>query len=75
MDFNLIIDFFKENSWIFGSSGLVGLFVLLKSIFGKSTNASQQIRTGKNSINIQSNNDVIVGDINNARKTENRRRG
>ena len=36
MDFNSILDFIKENSWVLGSGGIVGLIVLIKSIFGKS---------------------------------------
>ena len=35
MDFNSILDFIKENSWVLGSGGVVGLIVLIKSIFGK----------------------------------------
>ena len=53
MDFNSILDFIKENSWVLGSGGVVG----------------------KNSINIQSNNDVNLGDINNVRETKDRNRG
>lgn len=74
MDFNLITDFFKENSWILGSGGLVGLLILINSIFSKSRNGLQQIKSGKNSINIQSNNDVNMGDINNVREAEDRNR-
>ena len=75
MDIYSILDFIKENSWIMGSGGLVGLIVLLKSIFNKPENASQKIRAGKNSINIQVNNDMILGDINNVRETKDRNRG
>lgn len=75
MDVYSILDFIKENSWIMGSGGLVGLIVLLKSIFNKTENASQKIRAGKNSINIQVNNDMILGDINNVRETKDRNRG
>ena len=75
MDVYSILDFIKENSWIMGSGGLVGLIVLLKSIFNKTENASQKIRAGKNSINIQVNNDRILGDINNVRETKDRNRG
>lgn len=32
MDFNSILDFIKENSWVLGSGGVVGLIVLIKSI-------------------------------------------
>lgn len=74
MDFYSITVFFKENSWILGSGGLVRLFVLINSIFSKSRNGLQQIKSGKNSINIQSNNDVNLGDINNVRETEDRNR-
>lgn len=74
MGFNSILDFIKENSWVLGSGGIVGLIVLIKSIFGKSANVSQKIRAGKNSINIQSNNDVNLGDINNVRETKDRNR-
>lgn len=75
MDVNSILDFIKENSWIMGSGGLVGLIVLLKSIFNKPLNGLQKIRAGKNSINIQVNNDMILGDINNVRETKDRNRG
>lgn len=71
MDFNLLIDWIKENSWLLGSGGVVGLVVLLKSFFCKPVNTSQSIKSGENSINIQASKDINFVGSNNVRKTEN----
>lgn len=72
MDFYLLLDWIKENSWFLGSGGVVGLVVLLKSFWGKLANTSQSIKSGENSINIQASNDINFVEINNVRKTKNR---